>query len=354
MKHLYGIIPTPKAMPFALNINGVHGASVHTVTSNGMTALVSDTALKDYSELYKPALAQLLAEHQQVTEQIMSHVPALLPIKFGTLLQTEEIQTLLIQAHADLSTALRTLTNKVEVELVVTWQPERVLAEIAQEPMIAHLRAEAANRTPEEVQQLQLVVGQLVKAGLDARRQSYQQLILDGLHKFTADVESNLILNDQIVANLAFLLAVDQQAEFDRQIEMLDAQLDGQLDFKIVGPLPAYSFSTVEVLRLHPDDIAWAQEILNLGDNATGEEIRAAYRKYARQYHPDVAGDTEEMKERFDEITEAYQLLQHCHAVQQQTVEPDTSAQQFRCDFSPATVNGTLLVNICRSSQLAN
>jgi molecular chaperone DnaJ len=49
-------------------------------------------------------------------------------------------------------------------------------------------------------------------------------------------------------------------------------------------------------------------EVLGLQRNASQEEIRAAFRKMARQYHPDVnkAADAEE---RFKEINEAYAIL---------------------------------------------
>ncbi|MCP9859519.1 MULTISPECIES: DnaJ C-terminal domain-containing protein [unclassified Cyanobium] len=47
---------------------------------------------------------------------------------------------------------------------------------------------------------------------------------------------------------------------------------------------------------------------LGVERDATGEEIKKAYRKLARQYHPDVAKQ-EGAEERFKEISEAYQTL---------------------------------------------
>ncbi|MBR2525451.1 DnaJ domain-containing protein [bacterium] len=48
-------------------------------------------------------------------------------------------------------------------------------------------------------------------------------------------------------------------------------------------------------------------EILGVDSTATAEELKSAYRKLARKYHPDVAGN--ESVEKFKEITEAYETL---------------------------------------------
>lgn len=48
-------------------------------------------------------------------------------------------------------------------------------------------------------------------------------------------------------------------------------------------------------------------KILGVGRNASQEEIKRAFRKLARKYHPDVAGKGSE--EKFKEINEAFQVL---------------------------------------------
>ena len=49
-------------------------------------------------------------------------------------------------------------------------------------------------------------------------------------------------------------------------------------------------------------------QILGVNRTATEDEIRAAYRKLARKYHPDVNKDADAAK-RFSEVTEAYDVL---------------------------------------------
>jgi curved DNA-binding protein len=50
-------------------------------------------------------------------------------------------------------------------------------------------------------------------------------------------------------------------------------------------------------------------ETLGVPKKATEDEIRSAFRKLARKYHPDVAKDKKAAEEKFKEINEAYEVL---------------------------------------------
>lgn len=55
-------------------------------------------------------------------------------------------------------------------------------------------------------------------------------------------------------------------------------------------------------------------ETLGVDRNATEQEIRRAYRRLAREYHPDVAKDDPQAEEKFKEISEAYKVLSDAEA----------------------------------------
>ena len=50
-------------------------------------------------------------------------------------------------------------------------------------------------------------------------------------------------------------------------------------------------------------------ETLGVSKTANDDEIRSAFRKLARKYHPDVAKDKKEAEEKFKQINEAYEVL---------------------------------------------
>ncbi len=49
-------------------------------------------------------------------------------------------------------------------------------------------------------------------------------------------------------------------------------------------------------------------ETLEVSENASADEIKKAYRKLARKYHPDVNKDPK-AEEKFKEINAAYEVL---------------------------------------------
>ncbi len=53
-------------------------------------------------------------------------------------------------------------------------------------------------------------------------------------------------------------------------------------------------------------------KILDIPEFSTSEEIKNAYRKLARKWHPDIAGNSPDVVSRFKDINEAYEILSDC------------------------------------------
>ncbi|MBI4594917.1 MAG: molecular chaperone DnaJ [Candidatus Tectomicrobia bacterium] len=78
-------------------------------------------------------------------------------------------------------------------------------------------------------------------------------------------------------------------------------------------------------------------EILGLNRNATDKELKKAYRKLARKYHPDVNPGDKGAESKFKEISEAYQVLSD---PQKRKKYDQVGHQAFQADFDPSAWSG--------------
>ncbi|MBI2958591.1 MAG: GvpL/GvpF family gas vesicle protein [Chloroflexi bacterium] len=278
-KYIYGIAAWPIAAPDG--IKGIGGCyPVRVVAHDGLCCLTSDWDGPELSTLPREQLVRCLLAHQQVIERLMADC-TVLPMRFGTVLGAEEEAVSLLQQGSTLfANALSSAQGKVELELAATWDIEQALREVSAEDDIARARAAIASQGLPVMEQ-KVRLGQAVKACLDSRRETYRSQVMDLLKPISVAVVSNALLSDSMVLNLAFLVRRDVQGEFEGRVRSLDALFHGKLSFRLVGPMPLYSFSAIEVRPLAPGELDSAKRALQLDDNISAAEVRMAYRRMA-------------------------------------------------------------------------
>ena len=346
--YIYGVIPAGQSLAFGLSGFPPRPEEVRTVAYRGLACVVSNYSGEDFASLPKETLLRCLMAHQEVVERVMQAFPVL-PVKFGTLVESEaEAQRLIEQSHGRLGQALERLTGKMEMEVAATWDLKRVLEEVGQADEILRLKESIAGRSAAETLELQIQAGKIVKESLDRRREEHQQRLLESLRGAALDVQPNALVADEMVLNVAFLIEKKREEEFDEQVRKLDEALNGEVSFRIVGPLPPYSFATVEVARPSVEKLNEARRLLGLGASVSREEVKQAFRRLAAQKHPDARGENGQGDEGFVRVREAYDLLTaYCRGQE----DGDGGATQERhFSLAPEDVCQAFLVNLRRAT----
>jgi hypothetical protein len=235
-KYLYGVISTSQPLTFGQSLLSSSPREVYTVVHRELAGVVSNYDGSDLASLGREEKLRCLMSHQWVIEWVMKDGYTILPVKFGTLVEDEdEIRRILEQGYNKLVPTLNRMNGLVEIEVAATWDLKKVLKEIRDEAQIRQPGCSMA--------------GKLVKESLDRRRESYRNQTMQSLARTAVDVKPNALVADEMVMNIAFLIQRERQVDFDGQVRRINQALDDQINFRVIGPLPPYSFSTVEIKR---------------------------------------------------------------------------------------------------------
>ena len=309
--YIYGIIRNSGPTSFGRLGLPTGREEVEVVLQDGIAAVVSNFSGPHPKELPRHELLNQLALHQRVLERVMEE-HFVLPVKFGTVLDNRaEVLKVLRCGAPQLEQAINRFDGTVQFEAAATWELGPVFADIANDEEIASLR-EAVGRMPQnESLSLLHTIGILVKESLDKRRNAVRGELTSLLGEYVKDRAPNALMGDEMVLNEAFLVRKSAQEEFLVRLHSADARFQGKLTLRCIGPLPPYSFGSVEVLRPSKEEIDAAAVLLGLGREFSASAVRKAYRTRAAQLHPDVNRSPEAV-DAFARLRTAEALLIAC------------------------------------------
>jgi len=305
--YIYGIVPNVYSMEM---FRSIHNSGVYTIPFQDLSAIVSnwESSLFDLSD--RESLGYLLAHHQKTIEAIMTKgFNMILPMKFRTIVHNKvDVFNILLNGHELITNALKNIENLIELDLAVTWADfGRILNEEANHPEIVAMKNNILKNIDKISQIDQVKIGMLIHEKLNERNKRVEMAILDSLSPISLDTKSHDVMNDQMITNSAFLINRNKKEQFEQTIDQLDAEFKNLLNFKLVGPLPCYSFYTVEVKALNPEQVVQAKKGLGLRDETTESEIKKAYLEKAKLFHPDSPDNVD--SENFNRIQNAFHTL---------------------------------------------
>ncbi len=307
--YIYGIINSATRELKGNGWNG--GVPVYLIPYQDVAAVVSDEEIADLAHLPKDILARRLVDHQRVIEGVMSLKHTIIPMKLGTFAgNPSEVQEILARGYKTVAEVFHAVRDKLELDVVVTWPDlASVLKAIGEEPDIREAKQKLLANPRTITMEDQMRVGLMVKKALGGKCEKLDLSIRSALSAISRGVRVHELMDDRMITNTAFLIERDRQVEFEKCLDRLNTETGETLHFRCVGPLPPYSFCTLEVRHLHFEDIEWARVKLCLPEHATKEEIKKAYQVQAVLVHPDKHPDSPGMANAFDEVNRAYKTL---------------------------------------------
>lgn len=350
--YLYAIVPGAERPP--LDVAGVwpDEPQVRIIRGGALAAVVGVAPPIDFRALSREDAIRYLLAHQRVVETVMRNSAAL-PVKFGTTLPDETaVVGMLTRGATVLAPPLAELSQHVQVELIVSWNIDDIVREVAAEDAVVQLKTEIAVQPGGASNDQRLAIGKLIKESIDHRRESCRSRIVATVRSIAADVVENALMDDRMIANLALLLAKDASAALDERLAELDKEFGERLHFRCIGPLPPYSFATVEVNLPSFEAVDRARRALSLGESAGLAEIKSAYRRQIRQVHPDVTAATPAEDGATTRLTDAYKtLLNYAEALPSAMDDDALSEAGYR--FDRGTVESAMRVMVRRQDLAA-
>ena len=316
--YIYGIVPNFYG---TASFQLLENSGVYAITYQNISAIVSDrkTAYLDFYD--RESLGYLLVHHQKIIEELQNKgFTMIIPMRLGTIVNLkEEVIKILATGHELIIETLKKIEYLTEYDLAVTWVDfSENLKNIAKHPDIIAMKKEISENLEKITQVDQVKVGMMVQKMLDEKNKTIELKILEALSSFGLDIKLHEVMNDEMITNSAFLIKRNNKEKFEEVIDLLDVEYNGLLNFKLVGPLPCYSFFTIEVKELNPEQIAASGKELGLKEETSESEIKQAYLEKAKLFHPDTHFENSD-EEHFNRIHKAYQTLIDYSTVVRQT-----------------------------------
>ncbi|MEI6089156.1 MAG: GvpL/GvpF family gas vesicle protein [bacterium] len=315
--YIYGIVPYPYSNDM---LKLFESLGLYAITFQNASAIVSDQKTNHINYLDRESLGHLLVHHQTTIEDLMNNgFNILIPMKLGTIVNSDaEVIRILSNGYELIISTFNKIEYCTEIDLVATWAdfPE-ILKEMSEHPDIVAMKNNILKNNDIISQSDQLKIGKLVQNLLKQKNTEAELIILDMLSPIILNSKTHEVMNDIMLTNSAFLIDRLKSEKFENIIDQLDEEFNGKLNFKLVGPLPCYSFYTIETKELNPITLEKARQRLGLKEEITEPEIKKAYLEQAKLFHPDknILNGT---NDHFTNIKESYHsLLEYSIAARQ-------------------------------------
>ena len=298
-RYLYGIIETEKRESFGKI--GVSNREIYTLQHEDIGAVVSDIPVGRKVEVEEAVT------HEETLRKIME-THTIIPMGFGVIAKGKaEIKGILRQARMKFKNTLEKMRNKVQINVKISWDKAILASILGESEEIRTLAAEAKKKIDD--QSLKIELGRKVKSALDERRNEYLKNIHSAVGDLSSGFKENKITDQDTILNASFLVPKEQEQKFYDKTDELEKEYEKRLAILVVGPLPPYNFTEIEIKKMDFKTIEHARKALGLSQEVSMSEINSAYDRLAQKCHPDLHPDDPFAEEKFKKIKNAHEML---------------------------------------------
>ncbi|MDA8388671.1 MAG: GvpL/GvpF family gas vesicle protein [Nitrospiraceae bacterium] len=287
-KYAFGVIETPGE-----KAKSPLPAPAYTIPYRDISAVVMDSAMVDLASMPREASARYLLRHQQVLEKVMASHPVI-PMKLGTYVSSHaEAVDVLLSGYRDFKDTLSEIGDKAEFDVAAAWADlDSLIRQTAEESEdVREFKRNLASKKGGITTEDRMKAGYMVREAMKESGRKTAAVITSALAGIALAQRPHALMDDGMVLNAAFLVENGKRKRFDEALNGLDGAYRGRINFRCVGPLPAYSFYTAEIKKVGAGELDKAKKLLGFWDfPAYRHEIEKAYRRRARMCHPDAAG----------------------------------------------------------------
>ncbi|HQS47499.1 GvpL/GvpF family gas vesicle protein [Xanthobacter sp. VTT E-85241] len=280
---VFAVVPADSIGPAFLADREGLPPGLRAITAGSLAAVVGAAPEGGLKGRERAALLPWLLASQKVMERLLAEAPVL-PVALGTVLEDEGRVRHMLSHGADvLQGAFNALGSRFEMDLSVRWNLDAVVAR-----RLADVPAQLRHAADGGDAPARRALGAMLEGLVAAERREVRCRVMERLRAATQDLATTGPSEPDGVVSLALLVDRGTDGALVEVLEALDAAFDGGLTFRLVGPLPPYSFASVHVHLAPAAAVRGARAELGVEPDAGPDAVKAAYRRALRLVHPDL------------------------------------------------------------------
>lgn len=302
--YLYGAAPgeiRPDEHPDA----GGAGVNLECVTHNEVSVFFSEAPSGFFSRNSREAILSGILTHKKTVDLLYSRT-RVIPFKIGTIVSDAgKIMDLLSCSGNFLKDIFNRTKGLDEWNIIISFSDMQEALRKAGEAAEVLMLREQIQKKESVTQEDLIIVGRVIKESTDRMKEEIAGRLLPEIKSISDCIFVNDMRDERTVLSMAVLTNREGIAGLEDLLEGFTEEEN--LTACVSGPMPPYSFYTLEVRRIGREELVRALAVLGMAGVPGHREIVKAKRALLQRIHPDKLQD--HAAGQVQPVLEAFELL---------------------------------------------